>query len=149
MAKFKRPFRPVTSGPPPPAKIIEESLPEPQMIKQTWLGIFFEASRQLAEIHSLKRNKTYKPKLENAFRQNVESLFTMMAMKDPLKKQDGYASFRHAIMFGDKVDFSELVLWLFRMGEALQELGPLKIEYLRSVAPEDAWREGEILGEDY
>lgn len=148
MARGRRPFVPVSQGPPKQPIVREESLPEPQMIKQTWLGIFFEASRQLAEIHSLRRNKTYKPKLENAFRQNVESLFTMMAMKDPLKNQKGYESFRAAIMFGNTTAFDELVVWLFRMGEALQELGPLKIEYLRSVDPKFAYKEDEYVDDD-
>lgn len=72
----------------------------------------------------------------------------MMAMKEPLRSQTGYVSFREAVMFGKLTTLNELVVWLFRIGDALQELGPLKIEYVRSVDPNFAYKEDELIGVD-
>jgi hypothetical protein len=146
--KFGKPFRSVTEGPPAKPVIHEESLSEPQMIKQTWLDIFFEACRQLSEINSLKNRGHKKPKLEDDFKKNISSLFLMMVMKKPLKQQPDYKSFKKAILAGDKIPFEDLTKWLVNLGEALQELGPLKIEFLKSVDPEFAYMEDELIGDD-
>jgi hypothetical protein len=146
--KFGKPYRSVEAGPPPKPKIHEESLSEPQLIKQTWIDIYFEACKQLAEINSLKDRGVKKPKIEADFKKNISSLFLMMAMKKPLKEQKGYKDFREDILKGNAVKFEELTKWLMLLGDALQELGPLKIEFLKSVDPDFAYMEDELIGDD-
>jgi hypothetical protein len=59
-----------------------------------------------------------------------------------------YRTFHTKILYNIPFTFKELYVMFCIMGDALQTLGITKIEYLRSVPPELAYMEEDILGED-
>lgn len=136
---------------PPVAKskiVREESLSEPQLIKQTYLSCFFMACRQLAEMNRLARLNKRSHKIEANFLRLVQELFLGLSMKDMLREKEGYQAVLDKIHKGEDMDRAELCYWLTIIGDILQELGPLKIELLKSVAPNYAYLEDRLLGDD-
>lgn len=139
----------IDKGPPMRKRdlVHEEALSEPQMIKQTLLNCFFQACHVWAALNRLRRLGKYNLKLSADFQGLVEELFLQLSMKKLLKKDENFKDVLRKIKEGRKMEDGELFDLLIKEGEILQELGPMKIELLKSVPPSMAYMEGELLGQ--
>lgn len=126
--------------------IHEESMSEPQMIKQTLLRCFFSACHLWAQLNRLKRLGKQSMKMSADFQALVEELFLQLSMKKVLKNREDYKDVLLKVKKGETIEDDYLFDLLITEGEILQELGPMKIELIRSVHPSVAYREGELLG---
>jgi hypothetical protein len=128
--------------------VIEKALSEPQMIKQTMLRCFFTASHVWAQLNYLKRLGKNSPKTSARFQALVEELFMQLSMKKTLIEAPYFNDVLDKIKSGQAIPDGDLFDLLISEGKMLQELGVLKIELLRSVPPEMAYMESELLGTD-
>lgn len=139
----------------------ETALPEPQMIKQTVLWRFFECCRILSKLNRFRHmdgKRTIPGKLEYELQENVEWLCLFLSNKPNVQEWENktpsgegewknFNDLKVKIIGGQIFSHAELCGLVFRIADALQELGITKIEYLKTVKPEYAYFEGDILGD--
>jgi hypothetical protein len=131
------------------SKIKETSLPEPQMIKRTLLDLWFSASGELRNLRHFRRINKDTSRVVARFEEYVTQLFLLLSNKACVQELPNFQSFKDSIENGLPLKFEEIFSMFFKLGDLMDNpLGITKIEFVKSVAPEDAWEEGNILGED-
>jgi len=131
-------------------KFIKESaLPEPQMIKQEMIGVYFFACNRWAKLNRGKMINKVKPRDRADFTAAVIDLFLKLRMKDCLQEyeNDGFKfeDWQTKIMNGDIITLPEAFKLFKVLGDVLQILGVLKIEYIKEVPASAAYHEGRYL----
>lgn len=127
-------------------------MPSPMVIKEEMIGKFFKSANLFAQLNFYRRmgipEKNLVRQLGN-LQNELDSLFIMLSMKPKVKDLTNFQFIRGKIKGGKMLTIDELFELLIAFGQVLQDIGVYKIEFLKSVAPEDAYREDELLGVQY
>jgi hypothetical protein len=148
-------FTEPVEGPPPmkwkgKKKITEQALPEPRLIKTRLIDVRDSFSALVADRYYTAMQGKDTKRYDLRFQREVINLFEKLSNKDELKDMAGdlYRIFHTKILYCIPFTFKEVYVMSLILGDVMQTLGITKIEYLRSVPPEMAVLEEDMLGED-
>jgi hypothetical protein len=139
----------VYDGTPPKKRgskpVVETALPEPQIIKRELLADRYAAADILAHILYRRRFNASVTMSERKFEEKVISLFIKLCSKDDVRDWDDYEKIRNNIINGTAMLFPQIAELYFRLCDIMQKIGIEKIEFVKTLKPEFAWAEEDIL----